>query len=82
MAHHFLIGQRVRVLEDGQLEDSVKQYRGRTGTIDHVVDSSPELTFYFVAFSGEWDRGYIRESALEPIVEDNGPYPGSPLLPA
>ena len=58
----------------------MKQYRGRTGTIDHVVDSSPELTFYCVAFSGEWDKGYIRESDLELLAEDDGPYPGSPLL--
>ena len=48
----------------------MNQYRGRAGTIDHVVDSSPELTFCCVAFSGEWDKGYIRESALELIVED------------
>ena len=57
MAHKFSEGQEVRVREDAHLEDGVKQYRGRTGTIDHVVDSSPELTFYCVAFSGEWDKG-------------------------
>ena len=29
------------------------------GTIDYVVESSPELTFYCVAVSGEWDKGYF-----------------------
>ena len=43
IAHQFSAGQRVEVREDGQLEDSVKQYRGRAGTIVHVVDSLPEL---------------------------------------
>lgn len=56
----------------------MKQYRGRNGTIDGVVVSPPELTFYCVTFSGEWDKGRIRESALEPILEDNGPCPRSP----
>ena len=74
----FSEGQEVRVRGDGHLEDGVKQYRGRNGTIDHVVVSPPELTFYCVTFSGEWDKGHIRESALEPVVEDNGPCPGSP----
>ena len=59
--------------------DNLRMARSSIGTIDHIVDSSPELTLYCVAFSGEWDKGYIRESALELVVKDNGPYPDSPL---
>ena len=70
MAHQFSEGQRVKVLEDGQLDDGVKQYRGRIGTVDHIVESTPEVIFYNVAFSGSWDRGYIREEALEAIDEE------------
>ncbi len=58
MAYRFSEGQLVR------RENGVEQYRGRTGTVDHVVESTPELVFYSVAFSGSWDRGYIREEAL------------------
>ena len=72
MAHRVLEGQRVKVLEDAHLEDSVEQYRGRAGVVDHVVESTPELIFYSVAFSGPWDRGYVREGALE-AVEDERP---------
>lgn len=82
MGHQFSEGQRVKVSADAQLEDGVEQHRGRTGTVDHIVDSGPDLTFYCVAFSGEWDKGYVRESALELVVEDDGPDSGSPLLPA
>ena len=74
MPHLFSEGQRVKVLEDGHLENGVEQYRGRTGTVDHIVDSGPDLTFYCVAFRGESDRGYIRESALALAVEDTA-YP-------
>ena len=80
MAHKFSEGREVRVRVDGHLEDGVRQYRGRKGTIDHVVGPPPELTFYCVAFSRECDRGHSRESAFEPIVEDNGPCPASPRL--
>jgi hypothetical protein len=48
MAHHFSEGQRVTVLEDGQLDDGVNQYRGRIGTGDHVVESAPGVIFYNV----------------------------------
>ena len=64
MAHRFSEGQRVKVMEDAHLENGVEQYRGRTGVVDHIVQSTPELIFYSVAFSGSWDRGYIREEAL------------------
>ena len=64
MAHQFSEGQRVKVLEDGQLDDGVEQYRGCTGTVDHIVESAPEVIFYSVAFSGTWDRGYIEGSCL------------------
>ena len=70
MAHRFSEGQRVKVLEDAQLEDSVEQYRGRAGVVDHIVESTPELVFYSVAFGGSWDRGYIREEALESVDEE------------
>ena len=73
MAHKFSEGQQVKVLEDAYLEDSVEQYRGRAGVVDHIVDSGPGLRFYCVAFRGEWDRGYIREAALALAVEDTGP---------
>ena len=72
MAHRFSEGQQVKVLEDGQLDDGVKQYRGLIGTVDHIVESAPEVIFYSVAFSGSWDRGYIREEALE-AVDGEGP---------
>ena len=71
MAHRFSEGQQVKVLEDAQLEDGVEQYRGRAGVVDHIVESTPELIFYSVAFSGSWDRGYIREEALD-AVDDEG----------
>ena len=74
MGYKFSEGQWVRVLEEAQLEDGVEQYRGRTGTVDHIVDSSPDLTFYCVTFSGEWDKGYIREEALE-AVDEQGTIP-------
>lgn len=64
MAHRFSEGQRVKVLEDAHLENGVEQYRGSTGVVDHIVESTPELIFYNVAFSSSWDRGYIREEAL------------------
>ena len=70
MAYRFSEGQRVKVMEDAQLEDSVEQYRGRTGTVDHIVESTPALIFYSVAFGGSWDRGYIREEALEALDEE------------
>lgn len=70
MAHQFSEGQRVKVLEDGQLDDGVKQYRGRIGTVDHIVESTPKVIFYSVAFSGSWERGYIREEALEAVGGD------------
>ncbi len=70
MAHKFSEGQRVKVSEDAHLEDSVEQYRGRTGVVDHIVESTPELVFYSVAFGGSWDRGYIRQEALEAVVEE------------
>ena len=70
MPNKFSEGQQVKVLEDAQLEDSVEQYRGRAGVVDHIVDSGPDLTFYCVAFRGEWDRGYIRETALEALDEE------------
>ena len=72
MAYKFSEGQQVRVLEDAHLENGVEQYRGRTGTVDHIVDSGPDLTFYCVAFSGKWDRGYIREEAMEAVDEGGG----------
>ena len=72
MAHKFSEGQQVKVLEDARLEDGVKQYRGRTGVVDHIVESTPEVIFYNVAFSGSWDRGYIPEEALE-AVDGEGP---------
>jgi ribosomal protein L21E len=56
MAHQFTEGQRVTVLEDGQLGAGVNQYRGRTGTVDHIVESAPDVIFYNVAFGGSWDR--------------------------
>ncbi len=67
MAYRFSEGQRVKVTADARLEDGVEQYRGRAGTVDHIVDSGPDLTFYCVAFGGEWDRGYIRQEALEAV---------------
>ena len=70
MAHQFLVGQRVKVLEDAHLENGVQQYRGCTGTVDHIAESAPELIFYSVAFSGSWDRGYIREGSLEAVDEE------------
>ena len=70
MAHRFSEGQRAKVLEDTQLEDSVEQYRGRTGVVDHIVESTPELIFYSVAFGGSWDRGYTREEALVALDEE------------
>ena len=70
MAHRFSEGQRVKVLDDAHLEDSVEQYRGRTGTVDHIVESTPELVFYSVAFGGSWDRGYIRQESLEAVDEE------------
>ena len=73
MAYRFSEGQRVKVTADARLEDGVEQYRGRAGTVDHIVDSGPDLTFYCVAFRGEWDRGYILEAALGLAVEDTGP---------
>ena len=72
MAHQFSEGQRVKVLEDGQLDDGVEQDRGQIGTVDHIVESAPDVIFYSVAFSGSWDRGYIREEALE-AVDGEGP---------
>ncbi len=48
MAHRFSEGQRVKVLEDAHLEDAVAQYRGRTGVVAHIVESTPELIFYNV----------------------------------
>ena len=69
MAHRFSEYQRVTVMEDAHLEDGVEQYRGRTGTVDHIVDSGPDLTFYRVAFSGKWDRGYIPEVFLGLVEE-------------
>ena len=70
MAHQFSAGQRVKVLENAHLEDGVEQYRGRTGTVDHIAESTPKLIFYNVAFGGSWDRGYIREEALEAVDEE------------
>ena len=70
MAYRFSEGQRVKVLEDAHLEDGVEQYRGRTGTVDHIAESSPEVIFYNVAFRGSWDSGYIREEALEAVDEE------------
>ena len=71
MAYQFSEGQRVKVLEDAHLEDSVEQYRGCTGVVDHIADSTAELVFYSVAFNGTWDRGYIEGSCLE-AVGDTG----------
>ena len=65
MACRFSEGQRVKVLEDAHLENGAEQYRGRTGVVDHIAESTPDLIFYSVAFIGSWDRGYIREEALE-----------------
>ena len=70
MAYKFSEGQRVKVMEDAHLEDGVEQYRGREGVVDHIVDSGPDLTFYCVAFSGGWDRGYIRGEALVAVDEE------------
>ncbi len=75
MAHAFEAGQRVRVRDDAHLEDSVEQYRGRTGEVDHIVESTPELIFYSVAFSGTWDRGYIEGSCLEAARGGGGEQP-------
>ena len=69
MAYRFSEGQRVKVLEGAHLENGVEQYRGRAGTVDHIVESTPQLIFYSVAFGGSWDRGYIREEALEAVDE-------------
>ena len=69
MTHRFSEGQRVKVLEDAHLENGVERYRGCTGVVDHIVESTPELIFYSVAFSGSWDRGYIREEFLDLVEE-------------
>ena len=81
MAYRFSEGQRVKVLEDAHLEDGVEQYRGCTGTVDHIVESTPELIFYSVAFSGSWDRGYIHEEALEAVDEEAPRASGSSIRP-
>ncbi len=62
----------MKVLEDGHLEDGVEHYRGCTGTVDHIVESTPELIFYGVAFSGSWDKGYIHQEALKAVHEEDG----------
>ena len=67
MTHKFSEGQRVKVLEDAHLENGVERYRGCTGVVDHIVESTPELIFYSPAFSGSWDRGYIPEEAPEAV---------------
>ena len=72
MASRFSEGQRVEVLEDAHLEDSVEQYRGCGGTVDHIVVSTPELIFYNVAFSGSWDRATSARRPLE-AAEEEGP---------
>ncbi len=69
MARQFAEGQRVKVLEDAHLENGVEQYRGLVGVVDHIVESTPELVFYSVAFRGSWDRGYIREEFLGLVEE-------------
>ena len=66
MAHRFSKGQRVRVRENGQLEDGVKPFRGRVGTVTDNVESG-ELVFCDVEFGGSWERGYFRETALEAV---------------
>ena len=68
MAHKFSEGERVRVREDAELQNGVKPYRGRTGTVREEVESSAEMVFYDVEFGGSWDRRYVREDALE-LVE-------------
>ena len=77
MAYRFSEGQRVKVLEDAHLEDGVEQYGGRTGVIDHIAEATPELIFYSVAFSGSWDRGYIREDFLELVEECQPDFDGT-----
>ena len=69
MAHKFSEGQRVRVRQDAELQNGVKLYRGRTGTVREAVRSSPEMVFYDVEFGESWDRRYLREDALEPARE-------------
>ena len=34
-------------------------------TVRAVAESSPDLAFYLVHFSGPWDSRYIRESGLD-----------------
>ena len=62
-AHWFSKGHQVKFLEDAHLQNGVEQYRGRSGVVDHIAESTPDLIFYSVAFSGSWDRGYIGEEA-------------------
>ena len=52
MNFRFSKGQRVKVLEDAHLENGVEQYRGRSGVVDHIAESTPDLIFYSVAFGG------------------------------
>ena len=64
MAHRFSARQQVRVREDAVLQNGVKPYRGRVGTVRDAVESG-ELVFYDVEFGGSWDRRFVREEALE-----------------
>ena len=59
----------MNVLEDAHLENGAEENRGQTGVVDHIAESTPDMIFYSVAFSGSWDRGYIREDALEAVDE-------------
>ena len=68
MAHRFSEGQRVKVRHDAELQNGVKPYRGKGGTIRQAVQSGA-ITFYDVEFAGEWDRRYLREDALESADE-------------
>ncbi len=52
MAYRFSEGDRVKVLEDADLEDGVEQCRGRTGTVDHIAGSTPELIHYDIGSGG------------------------------
>jgi len=65
MGRKFLEGERVRVREDAELQNGVKPYRGRVGTVREAVKSSPDMVFYDVEFGGSWDRRYLREDTLE-----------------
>ena len=46
-----------------KLEDGVKQFRGRVGTVTDNVDSG-DLVFCDVEFGGSWDRAHVREVGL------------------